>query len=369
MLNKKLKDLVRANLVTVLGLSTLALISNTSAQAASLEITDFTTLNDPNYTLNDPNYIYGDVYPQAINNHGAIIGNAGPDYDEVLYQDGNYTNIDAPNAVIGFDTTYAYSINDRGEIIGTYIGANGDYNYLEQGSNYTILNLNDPSSLATGDTGAYSINDRGDIIGDYADPNLITDDGFPYSDGFLYQNGKYTTLNDPNTTSNYRIDNYLIGINNHGAIIGGYYDFSRNDFYSFPIAIGSFLYENGNYISLNDPNTYGGDVATEAEGINDKGEIAGFYYGTNGLDGFIYQDGTYTTVNYPGGTDTQLYGINDKGEIIGTYTGADGYGHGFTAEVKEVPEPGTIPATFVFGVGLITARLKLRRKQKASLAA
>ncbi|MHC5717540.1 MAG: hypothetical protein ACYTX0_36905, partial [Nostoc sp.] len=78
---------------------------------------------------------------------------------------------------------------------------------------------------------------------------------------------------------------------------------------------------------------------------------------------------TYTTVNYPGATSTEVYGINDKGEIAGYYTDANGYGYGFTAEVKEVPEPGTIPATFVFGIGLITARLKLRKKQKASQAA
>ncbi|MEH1912440.1 hypothetical protein [Nostoc sp.] len=63
------------------------------------------------------------------------------------------------------------------------------------------------------------------------------------------------------------------------------------------------------------------------------------------------------------------YGINNHGEIVGNYQDANGYGNGFTAEVKAVPEPGTIAATFVFGVGLITTRLKLRRKQKASQAA
>jgi len=365
MLNKKLKDLVKANLVTVLGLSTLALISNTSAQAASLEITDFTTLNDPNY-------IDGDVYPQAINNHGAIIGNVpgSADYDEVLYQDGYYTNINVPNAItlMAYGNTYAVGINDRGEILGSYYGANGYNVYLEQGSNYTTLNLNDPSTIFIGNTDPGGINDHGEIVGNYLDSNLITDDGFNYTDGFLYQNGKYTTLNYPNASLNYPIFNYLNGINNHGAIVGVYYNYSSNDTDNL-IAIGSFLYENGNYIALNDPNTYGGDVATEAYAINDKGEIAGFYYGPNGLDGFIYQDGTYTTVNYPGSISTQLYGINDKGEIIGTYSDADGYDHGFTAEVKAVPEPGTIPAIFDFGVGLITARLKLRRKQKASLAA
>ncbi|MHC5614842.1 MAG: hypothetical protein ACYTXA_28645 [Nostoc sp.] len=358
MLNKKLKDLVRANLVTVLGLSTLALIGNTSAQAASLEITDFTTLNDPDS-------IDGIASPYGINNHGAIIGNAA--YGGFLYQEGYYTTLNAPNAEIG--ETYPSGINDHGDIVGFYNDANyNTYAFLDQGGNYTILN--DPSSM-TGGTNPIGINDHGDIVGSYTDPNLITDDGYNYIDGFLYQNGNYTTLNYPNASFlNYPnpVFYYLTGINNHRDIVGYYYNFSSNDIGSLT-GIGSFLYKNGNYTALNaDPST--GFLATQANAINDEGEIAGFYYDGNGnTHGFIYHDGTYTTVNYPGAISTQLFGINDKGEIIGSYGDANGDGGGFTAEVKEVPEPGTIPATFVFGVGLITARLKLRRKQKASLAA
>ncbi|MHC5775127.1 hypothetical protein [Nostoc sp.] len=358
MLNKKLKYLVQATLVTVFGLSTLALISNTPAQAASLEITDFTSFNDPDS-------INGIASPYGINNHGAIIGNAA--YGAFLYQEGKYTTFNAPNAKMG--ETYPSGINDRGEIVGFYNDANyNTYAFLYQGGNYTTLN--DPSAI-TGGTNPVGINNHGEIVGSYADPNLITNDGFYYSNGFLYQNGKYTTLNYPNASFlNYPnpVFYYLTGINNHRDIVGYYYNFGSNDIDNLT-GIGSFLYKNGNYTALNaDPST--GFLATQANAINDEGEIAGFYYDGNGnTHGFIYHDGTYTTVNYPGATSTEVYGINDRGEIVGNYQDANGYGNGFTAEVKAVPEPGTIAATFVFGVGLITTRLKLRRKQKASQAA
>jgi len=326
MLNKKLKYLVQANLVIVLGLSTLALIGNTPAQAASLEITDFTSFNDPDS-------INGGTYAVGINNHGAIIGNTNTQL-AFLYQGGHYTTLNPPNAT----GTYPSGINDRGAIVGIYEDANGYYyGFLDQGGNYTTLN--DPSSISTGYTNPSAINDRGDIIGNYIDVNSNID-------GFLDQGGNYTTLKyNPND-----VFTYLSGINNHGEIVG--YDFNGTN----------FIYQNGNYTALS--------INGLANAINDKGQIAGYYGDANGnIHGFIYQEGTSTTVNYPGATSTYVYGINDREEIVGYYEDANGNISGFTAEVKAVPEPGTVAATFVFGIGLITARLKLLRKQKASLAA
>ncbi|MHC5825932.1 MAG: hypothetical protein ACYT04_61280, partial [Nostoc sp.] len=225
--------------------------------------------------------------------------------------------------------------------------------------NYTTLN--DPSGI-TGGTNPVGINDHGEIVGTYYVPNGNIDNGgyydpSPYGnvDGFIYQGGNYTTLNYPNA-----FYTYLSGINNHGEIVGYYYSFDSND---NSLSAASFIYQNGNYTVLNDP-------SAEALAINDRGQIAGIYYDVNGnTDGFVYQGGTYTIVNYPGAILTEVYGINDRGEIVGYYENANGNISGFTAEVKAVSEPGTIAAIFVFGVGLITARLKLRRKQKSSQAA
>jgi hypothetical protein len=40
--------------------------------------------------------------------------------------------------------------------------------------------------------------------------------------------------------------------------------------------------------------------------------------------GFLYSDGTYTTLSVPGSTQTAAYGINNKGQIVGGYETATG---------------------------------------------
>jgi len=345
MLNKKLKYLAQATLVTVFGLSTLALIGNTPAQAASLEITDFTSFNDPD-SVNGGTLAYG------INNHGAITGNTNTGLG-FLYQGGNYTTL--PNATTTTQYTSPTGINDRGEIVGIYSDANNGGGFLYQKGNYTTLI--DPSAV-TGTTNPVGINNKGEIVGFYA----LNDPNNPFGvdvHGFLDKGGNYTTLNYPNVTQTFTLPT---GINNRGQIVGNYFNYS--DYSS-----NAFLYQKGNYTTLNAPSgfyIYPYDVIA----INDRGEIVGTYADANGnYDGFVYQGGTYTTVSYPGAIETYVNGINDRGEIVGYYEDANGNYDGFTAEVKAVPEPLTIAATFVSGVGLITARLKLRRKQKASQAA
>jgi len=60
-------------------------------------------------------------------------------------------------------------------------------------------------------------------------------------------------------------------------------------------------------------------VGTFAFGINNNGQVVGTYNDASGSHGFIYSDGTYTTLDDPAGTDTQALGINDLGEIVVIY--------------------------------------------------
>ena len=57
---------------------------------------------------------------------------------------------------------------------------------------------------------------------------------------------------------------------------------------------------------------------TNPIGINDKGQIVGVYTDSSGPHGFIYDNGTYTTIDDPSGGGTALLGINNAGEIVGT---------------------------------------------------
>ncbi len=74
-----------------------------------------------------------------------------------------------------------------------------------------------------------------------------------------------------------------------------------------------------------------GTNGTHAWGINNAGQIVGYYYdSSNAEHGFLYNGGAYTTLNGPlGAGGTQAYGINDAGQIVGDYTDSSGTQHGF----------------------------------------
>jgi len=77
--------------------------------------------------------------------------------------------------------------------------------------------------------------------------------------------------------------------------------------------------------ALNDSYTFTrldvpGAFQTLPSGINARGQIVGSYFKAEGglPSGFIYDNGEYTTVVYPGAVLTQLRGISG-GDIVGTY--------------------------------------------------
>jgi len=226
-----------------------------------------------------------------------------------------YTTLDHP---LGFNITEATGINAAGQIVGYYYSsssgtANG---FLYSGGMYTTLD--DP--LGVRGTFLHGINARGQIVGDYLDSS-----GVPH--GFLYSRGSFTTLNEPLAVGYVTDAN---GINANGEIVGDYYNGGYH----------GFLYSDGKYTTLDDPlapinnpHTTGGTLAL---GINDKGQIVGYYKDSSGTShGFLYSGGTYTTFDDPlGGLCFNLgtfpNGINNNGQIVGYY-GVYGANHGFLA--------------------------------------
>lgn len=68
---------------------------------------------------------------------------------------------------------------------------------------------------------------------------------------------------------------------------------------------------------------------TKAFGINNSGQIVGFFYDAgNRTHGFLDTGGSFTTIDAPGAIDTYAYGINDSGQIVGSFDDALG-SHGF----------------------------------------
>jgi hypothetical protein len=124
----------------------------------------------------------------------------------------------------------------------------------------------------------------------------------------------FTTIDVPGA-----IETDANDINTKGTIVGFYVDSAGLDH--------GWAQVNGSIKKLNYPKA----TSTLAYGINDTNEIVGWYVDTAGVDhGFSFSKGKYTTIDPPGTTFTNAWGVNSAGEIVGTYIGTDGVYHGFT---------------------------------------
>jgi len=123
----------------------------------------------------------------------------------------------------------------------------------------------------------------------------------------------------------------------------------------------AFSFAQSSYAPLNVP----GAVATEARGINNSGEIVGFYKTAACADydievpscptrGFKYVNGAYVKLMVPTSVSTAIMGVNDLGDLVGFYKKADGTKHGFiwyhTNVVRTIDHPGTALTTVPFGI-------------------
>ena len=271
-----------------------------------------------------------------------------------------YRQIDFPGA--GFPGTVPTGINDAGEVIGYYYDGDAYYHgfTLEHGV-YTAVNFPDTAFQ----TNLVGINDCGAMIG-----NIFYNAGFTVLEAFILENGKFTILNYPGSEST-----VAGGINGRGEIAGTY-DVTGNT---------GFLYANGEFRTpaslppypsgLNDagdvagyycpgnPTCYGsgtdtgfvysqqthtltpiafpgapGEFGTFAAGINNSGEIAGFYAAAHSNpEGFLFAGGVYTTNAMPGGIGTQAFAINNAGVIVGSFGDGTGAAHGFIATPRAHP--------------------------------
>jgi probable HAF family extracellular repeat protein len=184
---------------------------------------------------------------------------------------------------------------------------------------YTYATLDDPSAAVVDGyrdvTVVQGINDSGQIVGYYFAGSF----GVYKVHGFVYSNGVYTSIDDPfdGPSTGNQGGTFATGINNAGQIVGYY-----NSYLYAPTNYG-FLETNNLYAPIIDPLATHGTVAT---GINDLGQIVGTYttlsgvYSTN--HGFLLSGGNYFTIDEPSGNgiNTTVAGINNAGQIIGSYT-------------------------------------------------
>jgi probable HAF family extracellular repeat protein len=178
---------------------------------------------------------------------------------------------------------------------------------------YAFTTFDVPGSSSVFWTQASGINASGQIVGSFD------------LHGFLLDQGSYTILDPPSAIPNEAIGgDQATGINASGQIVGVY---DANDVYG---PLHGFLYDQGSYTTLDVP----GASRTGASGINASGQIVGWYGDAVGVHGFLLDQGSYTTLDVPGSTTgdwgTRASGINASGQIVGYYGDVAGI-HGFLA--------------------------------------
>ena len=250
---------------------------------------------------------------------------------------GTYTQIDVPRAT----QTYGNGINSAGDVVGSYLdSSNVQHGFLLSGDIFTTID-----NPLGGWTYASGINDHGQVVGygglafiydvqskvftDIGIGNLLTypmainnagtipgyvliydrklgyhEAGFErFPDGRRQRVG---VIGSPTTVP--------FGISSSGDIVGYAYFQSETPY--------SFVFESGNYKIV----TFGGTLL----GINPQATALVGYYGVSGVtSGFLYQNNTLTTLQFPGSTSTVAIGVNRGGQVVGYFTDGTGHNHGF----------------------------------------
>jgi hypothetical protein len=176
--------------------------------------------------------------------------------------------------------------------------------------NFNFKTVNVPNASATL---VYAINNSGEVVGYYTGGGCSQT-----SCGFSLSNGNLLTIECTVENATDAFD-----ISNTGEIVGTYSYFG---------GVHGFVWQgNGFCFDIVDPL---GPTETEAWGVNDSGQIVGWYINSSAIyQGFEYDNGTYTTISCAGWANTRAYGINDAGVIVGdVFNSTAGPFSGFTSK-------------------------------------
>jgi probable HAF family extracellular repeat protein len=240
---------------------------------------------------------------RAITADGRIIGffgEASGRQHGFLLADGSFTTIDVP--VPGARSTNAFGINARGDIVGSWIDSAGVQHGFHWPAYGSFAVIDGPAAIRTL---ARGINAAGDIVGYYDTPDK--------RHGFLLsRKGVFSTLDMDGAQGPPPNGTFTQWINARGDVVGSWFDGSVHGFLM-----------SGDIVTLLDV-PFPGAINTNAPGLNDGGDIVGFYT-VSGRQVAFRRDrhGNYESLDAPTPTpasSTLAIGINTPGDIVGQYT-------------------------------------------------
>jgi len=225
-----------------------------------------------------------------------------------------YNNITFPLSIL----TQCHSINSSGWLAGQYTDAAGfTHGFTEVAGTFNTIDF--PGAVLTE---VQSINSSRGLAGLYVDSQGLTH-------GFVEINSTLTTLDVPGA---FRTEAY--GMNDSGVVVGGYTD---------SIGEHGFSYNGVKYTPLN----LGTKNFTIATGINNAGQIIGYYSSKGGATvGFLNTNGLITTINTNNAV-TEPLGINSSGVVVGIEGTQTEFQSFMFQNGRFLPVPVKVPSSFI----------------------
>ena len=284
-------------------------------------------------------------FPIGINNLRQIVGFW---YDNnfvphgYVWTAGKFTTIDYPSTPAAPVTgTITPGINDRGDIVGLYFDANGyQHGFTFRRPDgcpatatdetpgckgiYKPLDVPGATQVMGGEfefgpglgSAAFGTNNLRQVVGEFGTQNQS-------SNGFLEQNGEFTVINNPLSSHIPGEDGTkCLGVSNFGVMACNY----LTQAYAGAGSIThGFLRRGSVDIPVEFPGSPNYGFGTQVSGVNSLNVAVGIYGDKAGYNGFIWVDGRFFTLNFPGMPYSELHSINDRGDVTGAFaTDAEG---------------------------------------------
>ncbi len=240
----------------------------------------------------------------------------------------------------GGDPTFNQLLGiNKSRVISGYFGSGASASHPNKG--YTVTppygqaNFTDENYPGSVQTQVTCIDDPGNTAGFWVDAQGV-------NRGFIAWNGVFTSYAHPKAKGVTQI----LGLNASGIAVGFYVD-KKGVNHGFTLNQAS-----GKFTPVIPP---GGSNVT-ASGINNNGDITGFYSSGSQTVGFLEKASSFSTFSFPQSPTTTPFGINNKDDIVGSYVQGSAT-HGFLlknplhqAKFQSIDDPKGIGTTTINGL-------------------